>query len=406
MASGNLNILVIGAGMYVCGKGTSGFGTVFPAICEWSKLHGIPEHLYLAATSNDSVETANEKLGALNQLLGTDVRFRAFPEKGQADDPGCYHLALKEIPRPACAILVVPDHLHYQIAMDCLRSGVHVLVVKPLTASVPEARRLIETQQETGLYGAVEFHKRFDRANLKLKEAVASGAIGRPLYFVVEYSQRKRVPSEIFRNWVHDTNIFQYLGVHYVDIIYFVTGARPRRVMAKGQDGWLKQNGIDAYDAVHGVIEWEDPAGETFLSFILTNWIDPDKTTAMSDQQIKLVGTRGRIESNQKNRGLQLVTDEYGVEDINPDFCQTYPTASGGTGYRGYGIDSIHTFLSDVNEVETGNVSPAELEHERPTFQNALISTMVVEAVNRSLKKNGAWIDINPISLEKEEPIS
>ena len=35
------------------------------------------------------------------------------------------------------------------------------------------------------------------------------------------------------------TNILQYLGVHYVDIIRFVTDAIPIRVMAIGQKKWL-----------------------------------------------------------------------------------------------------------------------------------------------------------------------
>ena len=34
------NIIVIGAGLYVCGKGTSGYGTILPAIFEW-KRHNV-----------------------------------------------------------------------------------------------------------------------------------------------------------------------------------------------------------------------------------------------------------------------------------------------------------------------------------------------------------------------------
>ena len=32
-----LDIIVIGAGLYVCGKGTSGYGTIMPAIFEWKR---------------------------------------------------------------------------------------------------------------------------------------------------------------------------------------------------------------------------------------------------------------------------------------------------------------------------------------------------------------------------------
>ena len=32
-----MNIVVIGAGMNVCGRKTEGYGTIMPAICEWKK---------------------------------------------------------------------------------------------------------------------------------------------------------------------------------------------------------------------------------------------------------------------------------------------------------------------------------------------------------------------------------
>ena len=31
-----IDIVVIGAGLYVCGKGTEGYGTILPAIFEWN----------------------------------------------------------------------------------------------------------------------------------------------------------------------------------------------------------------------------------------------------------------------------------------------------------------------------------------------------------------------------------
>ena len=34
----NLNIVVIGTGMFATGRGTTGFGTVLPAISEWQRL--------------------------------------------------------------------------------------------------------------------------------------------------------------------------------------------------------------------------------------------------------------------------------------------------------------------------------------------------------------------------------
>jgi len=110
---------------------------------------------------------------------------------------------------------------------------------------------------------------------------------------------------------------------------------------------------------------------------------------------MKVIGTKGRIESNQKSRGLKKITDNSGIEDINPDFCNTYPLPDGKLSYQGYGIDSINTFLKDVQNIMHGHIKPGDLEDKRPTFTDSLVSTAVVESVNKGLKKQGAWVEID-----------
>ena len=125
--------------------------------------------------------------------------------------------------------MVVPDHLHYQVAKDCLEAGLHTLVVKPLTPSVSEGRKLTNLAKARGLYGAVEFHKRWDRANLMLRDKIQNQVLGVPLYCWIEYSQRKSIPTVSFRKWTEKTNILQYLGTHYIDLVHFVTSALPEK---------------------------------------------------------------------------------------------------------------------------------------------------------------------------------
>ena len=256
-----------------------------------------------------------------------------------------------------------------------------------------EVEELIELQKRKKVYCAVEFHKRFDRANMKLKDTVSSGLIGQVLYFLAEFSQRKSVPSERFIKWVKDTNVFQYLGIHYVDIIYFATKAIPKRAAAVGQKGWLASEGIDTYDSIQGIIEWEMPSGIKFHSHILTNWIDPEKTSAMSDQKIKVIGSKGRFESDQKNRGITIITDEGGIEEPNPYFCSARGL-KGDVSYSGYGIESIHQFLDDVTRIESGALKIEELENKRPTFRQSVVPTIALEAINASLRQNGKWVEV------------
>jgi D-galacturonate reductase len=390
-----LNILIIGAGMYTCGRGTDGYGTIMPAICEWNKTSAVGE-VYVAGRSLSGVRAAKNKIEELQRILESDIPVTYFPEGG--DDPKCYLKALRGIAGPACAIVAIPDNLHKEAAGAAIEEGLHVLVVKPLVPTIKEALELIKLQDRRQVYCAVEFHKRFDYANLKLKEAIEAGLIGDPLYFIAEFSQRKSIPTKIFKKWVKSTNIFQYLGIHYVDIVYFATGATPVRVMAVGQKNWLSSKGIDTYDSVESVIEWEMPSGKRFSSHILTNWIDPETTSAMSDQKIKVIGTKGRFESDQKNRGIKIVTDSRGVEEPNPYFCSRYDL-QGKVAYRGYGIESICRFLDDAVRIEEGTVKIADLEKTRPTFKRSIVPTAVLEGINRSLDRGGNWVNIRRIKI-------
>lgn len=387
----SLNVVIIGTGMYVCGRGTDGYGTIIPALFEWKKENALNE-VYIAGTNPAGLKIAKSRIRELGRSMNINISIRYFPQ-GKRIDPECYKQAVKNISRPACAIIAVPDNKHSEIAGYAMKEGLHVLVVKPLAATLKEARDLIKIKDRNKVYGAVEFHKRLDYANLALRNVIAKGLIGDPLYFIAEYSQRKSVPSERFIKWVRETNVFQYLGIHYVDVVYFATGAIPKRVMAIGQKGWLAKKGIDNYDSIQAIIVWEMPSGKKFASHILTNWIDSENTSAMSDQKIKVIGTKGRFESEQKKRGITIVTDDKGIEEPNPYFCSAFNTR-GDIFYRGYGIDSIHQFLDDVVRIEKGEIGVNDLEDKRPTFKQSIVPTQVLEAINKSLKKNGEWVII------------
>lgn len=391
-----VDVLIIGAGMHVSGRGTATCGTVLPAVVQ-AHRDGLVGRMTVAATTADSIAAFNDKLATLNRRLATSAQFRGFPAKGHSSD--AWREALAGLGPRSCVIIVVPDDLHAPIAAEALRNRLPVLVEKPLTPTLAEGQELAALAREMGVYGAVDFHKRWDLVNLKLKETVEDGRLGVPLYSLVEYSQRRVIPETVFRAWVEKANPFQYLCVHFVDILIFALRAAPRRAMATGQQSRLKAQGIKTYDAVQACIEWRLPgASAPFVSTFAANWIDPNTTSALSYQSLKVIGTEGRFESDQRDRGLELITEAGGIETLNPYFTQSYPVGDGTRReYRGYGIDSVRTFLEDVRDLHDGRTTPADLEPVRPTLRQALASTAVVDAVNQSLAAGGAWMTIEPL---------
>ncbi len=247
----------------------------------------------------------------------------------------------------------------------------------------------------------MEFHKRWDEANLLLRQAITDGRLGQIRHVSVEYGQRRQI-QQAFEAWITHTNIFQYLGVHYVDLIYFLTHAQPVRVLAVGEPRASRGEALPRFEAIQALIEWKARQGEGFTSSILTNWIEPARASAMSDQRIRVLGTRGRYDSDQKHRGAQLVTDDEG-EDVNPYFSQVWRSATGQAVIEGYGPRSIRQFLSDVRDLIQGRIALDALRATRPSFKEAIVSSAVIEAVNESLARGSLWVPVDPNLVRRSE---
>jgi predicted dehydrogenase len=54
-------------------------------------------------------------------------------------------------PSVEAVIITAPDRFHHALTTEALRAGRHVLVEKPLTATVPQAEDLVELVDRTGL---------------------------------------------------------------------------------------------------------------------------------------------------------------------------------------------------------------------------------------------------------------
>ena len=380
--------------MYVCGRGSSknDFGTILPAVLE-ARKNNIVKNISVATTSSKSSLYVKKILNKLSILINTNNKCNFFPKKNKKANS--YLDAIKN-EKPDVCILSVPDHLHYKIAVDIMHLKIHCLIVKPLATNLKHAKLMTNIAKKNKIIAQVEFHKRYDESNLVIRDLFKSDKLGKLLYVSNHYSQKKIIPTKIFKKWSSKTNIFQYLGVHYVDLIYFITDYKPINVTAWGQKKYLIKNNINTYDSIQAVIEWEKPNKGKFISTHLCNWIDPNNSSAMSDQQLLFVGTKGRIQADQKNRGLEFVSDDDNISVINPYFnLSKISPIDNKLNFSGYGITSIHTFLNDVLNLKSKKINLKDLNISRPSFQNSLISTAVSECVKKSLDKKSKKIKIN-----------
>jgi len=115
---------------------------------------------------------------------------------------------------------------HFDLAMQALQAGKHVLIEKPLAATVEQGERLIEMAARSKRVLMVDHTFVYTGAVRKIKELVDAGNLGRIFYY-----DSVRVNLGLFQ---HDVNVLWDLAIHDLSIMDFVLGTRPCAVSATG----------------------------------------------------------------------------------------------------------------------------------------------------------------------------
>ncbi len=179
-----------------------------------------------------------QKYAALpsSQLVGIvdvspDTRARVAAEVG-TEGLADYRALLGRVDAVSIA---TPTPQHFRIASDFLESGAHVLVEKPITASVEEARRLIEIAARHGKILQVGHLERFNPGILALDRVLG----------VPRFVESHRLAP--FKQRGTDVNVVLDLMIHDIDIIQNIVHAPIASVDAIGTS--VFSGGLDIANA-------------------------------------------------------------------------------------------------------------------------------------------------------------
>jgi predicted dehydrogenase len=120
--------------------------------------------------------------------------------------------------------LAVPTPLHFELAMQCLQKGVHVLIEKPITETVSQAQELVHAAEETGLTVQVGHIERFNPAYLELKNVLEN-------MNVLAINLRRL---SAFEGSNKDVDVVLDLMIHDIDLACDLVGRAPDSVDAYG----------------------------------------------------------------------------------------------------------------------------------------------------------------------------
>jgi predicted dehydrogenase len=171
-----------------------------------------------------------------------------------------YHDLLRD-PRVDAVAIATPVSTHFDLAMQALRAGKHVLVEKPMTLDVEQAVRLVDEADRRGLKLAVDHTFVFTSAVRKIRDLAASGDLGDVYYY-----DSVRVNLGLFQ---HDVNVIWDLAVHDLAIMDFILPAQPVAVAASGMSHVPGEPENMAYVTLH--------FDTRVMAHVHVNWLAPVK---------------------------------------------------------------------------------------------------------------------------------
>ncbi len=288
------------------------------ADCEIAALCDV----YDPYTTRDRSEVAKRYLDEMNSKIPKMGEKFAKPPKTYND----YRELLDDKDIDAVCI-ATPDHWHALMTVHAIEAGKDVYVEKPLTATIYEGRKMVETQAASNQVVAVGLNRRGSTAYQKLAGIIPSGKIGK-----VTIARAARI-SNMFPNgigkmnseqppkdfnwdmWLgpravrpYQYNIAPYMfrwwsdyssqmgnwGVHYMDVIRWMLGeTAPVAISAHGGKYVLDHDG-DIPDTMQVTYEFASGAIATFAIY------EASSGGLLKTGEVELRGTKGTLNASEK----------------------------------------------------------------------------------------------------------
>jgi len=159
----------------------------------------------------------------------------------------------------ACEAVYVAttNDLHRAQVLAAARAGKHVLCEKPLALNLADAREMVAACKAAGVVMGTNHHLRNAATHRAMREAIAEGRIGRPLFarvchavYLPEHLQSWRI-----KDPKSGAGVVMDITVHDSDTLRFVLNDEPEAVTAMAQRAGMGAGAIE--DGVMGVMRFK-----------------------------------------------------------------------------------------------------------------------------------------------------
>ena len=237
--------------------------------------------------------------------------FSSTPEKSQASgmdlglDPARVYGDFTEMAKREgrlksgidAVAIVTPNHMHFPVAREFLKRGIHVICDKPLTATLAEARQMVKAAEKSeALFVLTHNYTGYPMVR-QAREMVAAGDIGTIRVVQVEY------PQDWLTDKAEDTGLKQAewrtglersgaggcigdIGTHAFNLASFVSGLALEELCADMQS-FVEGRRLD--DNAHVMLRFEGGA----RGMLWSSQVAPGNENAL---RLRVYGDKGGLE--------------------------------------------------------------------------------------------------------------
>ncbi|HZR55989.1 MAG TPA: Gfo/Idh/MocA family oxidoreductase [Terriglobales bacterium] len=139
-------------------------------------------------------------------------------------------------PQVDAILVTTPNVCHLQDVLTALHAGKAVLCEKPMGVNADECRQMVAAARKSNLLLGVAQVFRFEDSTARLRDRIAAGQIGKPIFARSEFSFPGGAGHA--RKWLYDSKIagggpIADVGVHAIDALRFILQDEVIRVSAR-----------------------------------------------------------------------------------------------------------------------------------------------------------------------------
>lgn len=293
--------------------------------------------------------------------------------------------------------IVTPNHMHYPVAREFLKRGIHVICDKPLTSTLTDAKKLVKVAESSDALFILTHNYTGYPMVRQAREMIANGDLGDVRVVQSEYPQDWMTEPQDNKQaeWRTDParsgagGSVGDIGTHAFNLLSFVTGLETE-VLSADLQSFVPGRPLD--DNAHVMLRFVGGA----RGMLWCSQVAPGNENAL---RLRVYGSKGGLEWDQEDPNKLWFTP-FGEPKrlitrggVGAGEAANRVTRTPGGHPEGYLEGFANIYAEAARAIRASqNEEPLPSEVVFPTVQDGLTGVQFIQACVNSSNRNSAWV--------------